>query len=67
MPAAAVISSGVHERSIAVVKTFLVDMIREVCEGSWRVCAWGFCPCVRVRPAFPSLQPQSASKPAAAP
>lgn len=29
MPAAAVISSGVHERSIAVVKTFLVDMIRK--------------------------------------
>lgn len=49
MPAAAVISSGVHERSIAVVKTFLVDMIREVCEGCGVFVRGGFalaCGCV---------------------
>lgn len=51
MPAAAVISSGVHERSIAVVKTFLVDMIRKVCECSFPFLLVGVLP-LRVEAAY---------------
>lgn len=62
MPAAAVISSGVHERSIAVVKTFLVDMIRKVCECSFRFLRRGFCSRRRRRRMLPFLQPPHAVK-----
>lgn len=54
MPAAAVISSGVHERSIAVVKTFLVDMIRKAVVFRLFLCGAGFACAARglVEPLF---------------
>jgi hypothetical protein len=56
MPAAAVISSGVHERSIAVVKTFLVDMIRKAVMASCCFCPWVL-PVDREGRVIPFLQP----------
>lgn len=66
MPAAAVISSGVHERSIAVVKTFLVDMIRKAVR-SFCFCVVRVLPVQREGSVVPFLQPPLLVRALAAP